>query len=561
MPFLKPSFFLLGGVGAYLLIGILVHWNSRKGSRSFAQLFYHPFVLPVSESQVQKNVNFFRFVMGLLIVHRFLDVFGVAVVAQPDSVRLAMASAAFLGGLIAVGLMTPIAIVLFGFLFMVLPPFFGTLGDQVAIIVLWLLFLLGAGRNYSVDALLMRWEPFRKPIRILYGFSVGFTPETFARVRFLGIFLFWSINFSAMAFHLFDDFWWKGDVLQIALATGFWNDHYALANSFKENYPALYDFLCVFGLYIQAFFETFMIPLMYCGWPGRMFVFFQGMGFFTMSLLFFNLGYLPLHEMVMWGILFGYGPAILPFRRTKEETQDRSHNLRFSSHPLDGLVVFAVIVCAVFNTLNLARIHGHPWNGSWPWTHPLWRPLHRTFAQEPVNVFNRGDLKTGAYRMVLYEVDESGTPLRVVPVMDLNGGRLDYVRNDYLYYGRLLRWLRSPEEAKFVDGDYQQFGDVSRQLTSCMIELDATLTGPKAGRIYRVEIGKREMVKGPRFLEWGEWTTLAEKEFRITPILSRKLKKEEPYTFSLGPGHWNSKNRATRTLEILKRHAFPNQTD
>ncbi|MCA9415864.1 MAG: hypothetical protein KC917_06325 [Candidatus Omnitrophica bacterium] len=528
----------------------------KKGERQigshFSNYLFGPFLLPVDEKQIIRNVNFFRFVMGLLVAHRFLVVFGVAVVSSPEGIRLLMASGAFLGVLISIGFMTPIAIVLFTSLFLISPPLFGTLGDQAAIIVFWLLILLGGGKHYSVDSLLSRWSPLKRPIESLYFFAVRLTPENFSRVRFFGIMVFWGVNFSAVAFHFFDEFWLQGDVLQVAMATGFWNDHYQFANAVKDGYPLLFHTLCRAGLYIQAIFETFLLLFMYLGWPGRMFVFLQGLGFFLMSLLFFNLGYLPLHELVMWGILFGYLPAIFPFlaRGAKKAGEERIAN--FGPHPINGLITLAFTIGFIFNLLNFARICGHPWNGYWPWNQPVWRAVHRTFAYEAVNVFNRDDLATGGYRMVLYEVDEEGVPIRLVPLMDLNGGRLDYLRNDYIYYGRVLRWLRAPESEKFVDGDYENLGDKTKQVLNTMITLDAAVTGPTPGRTYRMEIGRRSLQDGDYFLVWGDWETLVEKEYHLQPAVAKKISKDAPFTFVLGPGHWGAAERAARSLEILK---------
>ncbi len=555
LAFLTPSLLLLALLGVYLLVASLLRTSGQKSnSRSFADLLFAPFLLPVKESQIRKNVNFFRIVMGIFIIHRFMDVFGVAVVSSPEGVRLLMATGAFLGFLIAVGFMTPVAIVLFTAFFLIDPPLFGTLGDQAAIIVLWLFILLGAGKHYSVDSLLMRWKPVRAPIEHLYCFSVKLTPENFARVRFFGLMVFWAVNFSAVAFHFFDDFWLKGNVLQVAMATGFWNDHYQFTNALLDRFPMAYDFLCRSGLYIQAIFETFLLLFMYCGWPGRMFVFYQGLGFFLMSLLFINLGYLPLHELVMWGVLFGHTPAIFPFLIRGEKDREVRRSTRFGAHPIHGLIAASFIICLVFNTLNMARICGYRWNGKWPWTVQTWRNLHRSLALEAVNVFNRDDLDTGGYRMVMYEVDEEGTPLRLVPFMDLNGGRLEYLRNDYLYYSRVLRWLRAPEIEKFVDGDYEEYGDKTKQVINTMITLDAAVTGPRPGRMYRVEIGRRKLMDGPHFLVWGDWETLTERKYTLQPAVAKKIAQQSNLTFILGPGHWGSEERAKRSLEILKQH-------
>jgi hypothetical protein len=95
--------------------------------------------------------------------------------------------------------------------------------------------------------------------------------------------------------------------------------------------------------------------------------------------------------------------------------------------------------------------------------------------------------------------------------MDLNGARLDYLRNDYIYFRRVLTWLRSPESQKFEGGDYHRFSTKTQQVIDSIIKLDATLTGLEPGRIYRVEIGRRALKDGDRFVEWGPWESLVEK--------------------------------------------------
>jgi hypothetical protein len=401
----------------YLLCGFLARRvGGAKGGRPFSDFLYGPFILPLDESRVTRNLEIARILLGCFIVHRYLDCFGTAVIGNTEAIRLTMATGVFFGVSIAIGFLTPVVIVLYSSLFLIFPTYISTLGNQVALLTLWVMILLGAGKIWSVDSLMMKWKATRPSIEALYFFSVSPTPENFARVRFFALLIFWGINFSAIGFHFLDEFWLGGDVLQVAMTAGFWNDHFQLFNVLKDKFPLWFDGFCKLGLYIQAFFETFLLPLMFLGWPGRVFVFLQGLSFFTVSLFCINLGYLPVHELILWGILFGYLPAILPFlNRTKGKGRPIMEN-RFPSHPLDGLIVVAFIVCLTFNLVNLASINGSMFPRKWPWTHILWRTTYRSLGLEAVNVFNRDDLKTGSYRIVLFEVsggwrtDKAGSP-------------------------------------------------------------------------------------------------------------------------------------------------------
>ena len=74
----------------------------------------------------------------------------------------------------------------------------------------------------------------------------------------------------------------------------------------------------------------------------------------------------------------------------------------------------------------------------------VYRGFFRLFAQGPVDVMNRLDIeRVGQHFFVVCEVDESGVPVRVVPYLDDAGGRLDYLRNDLLYYRYALPWQRT----------------------------------------------------------------------------------------------------------------------
>lgn len=349
------------------------------------------------------------------------------------------------------------------------------------------------------------------------------------------ILLFWGINVSAIVFHAADRLWLKGQVLQLVLTTPYLSDHSPMFVAWRDAHPFSYDLFGKAALLVQCVWELFLLPLMFWKW-GRHFVKVQGLVFFVFSLVFLNLEYLPLFELLWWLLLFGH-----PSR-----SEPAAAEIKKPSSALRLVLVLSAVVC-LLQTSRLALE---------PLVAPEFRDRvlnavrfpFRFFGQWAVNVFNKKDLEMGAVYFVLYEVGSDGSPVRVVPYLDHWGGRLDYLRNDYLYFGYSLPWQRSEKYEKFEDSDFRRPTEDTLRLVQAVADFDACLMEPFGPRRYRAEFFSRTMDHMTDFYVWTEPQSVA----TIDAISGEGLKNRCAFAFDLPPGHYGAARRQARTLELLR---------
>jgi hypothetical protein len=178
-------------------------------------------------------------------------------------------------------------------------------------------------------------------------------------------------------------------------------------------------------------------------------------------------------------------------------------------------------------------------------------PLFGMFGQKPINVFNKADVSMSDAHLVLHEVDAAGRHLRVVPFMDLEGGRLDYLRNDLLYFNHSLRWQREDWANKFIGGDPSRPGDSTRWLAHKVARLDAVLTGPDRPRRYVAQVHVRKMNMDAAPPRWSDARPTASFSVVLTAEDLSSYKKASWPTFDLPPGQVLSDDRLRRTHDAL----------
>ncbi|MCB0340386.1 MAG: hypothetical protein KDD53_12320, partial [Bdellovibrionales bacterium] len=247
-----------------------------------------PFALRgVSVKAFERNINLVRILFGLGLVHRYVDMLGYSVVSgRPESMIDHSILSIVFSVMIALGFLTPVGLIGLNVIYFIPKFFVPYLGTQVAIVVCWGLLFFGAGRRYSIDAMLSDFIPvLRKPLRIVYTFAIEpgagryISEQATAWVRFVSIASYWGICYVAMAFHFRDALWLDGRVLQTAFTTSYLTDFYGIFRYMAEAYPTLFDIFFTTALLVQGIWETFLLPLMFFRW-GRVFVVIQGTGFF-----------------------------------------------------------------------------------------------------------------------------------------------------------------------------------------------------------------------------------------------------------------------------------------
>lgn len=491
-------------------------------------------------------------VFGLLLVHRQLDMAGFAVLApDPKAFALRCLVEAALAATLVLGLLTPLALA--GLLLSLsASPTADSLGVQVARIVCWGLLLAGAGRSSSLDARLLAW-PRTAGLRRLYVLAA---PEgRLAWVRLLVVALFWGLAVSGVSFHATDPFWLRGQVLQVALALPYMSEHYPALTALAERHPAAYDVACRVALYAQGLWQLFLLPLFYLpGSLARTFAIVQGVLFFLISTVALNLGYLGPFELCLWALVFaslprgGFGP------RAEAETPPGG--------PVQACVGVGLLAALGFVALGLLR----PLPGVStlePALRAAIAPFVEPLGLRRVNVFNQADLGLGATYLVLLETDEADRPLRTVPFLDRDGGRLDYLRNDYLYFSLSLAWQRTPRGARFVNGNLERPTERTLDLLRRLVDLDLCLTGLRTPRHYRAEVMSRALVGGELFPRWTEPRRAARVRLAAGPPRGQRVAARLAGAagllgcFDLPPGHAGSQARAARTLAWARRLESP----
>ncbi len=511
-------------------------------SRAFDYVL-RSFELPIDEALFRRTVETCRILIGVGMLHRYADIGGFLVMAPHAGVAerdvlVAMA----VSTAVAFGFLTPLALA--GLLYFTLyTPFGFTLAHQVVTLVAWSLLFSGAGQRASIDAWLLKLPNLAGLFRSLYVLAVPFSTRAFGVIRMIMLWLFWSISFGAMAFHFKDELWIRGNVLQLLLVTPYMSDVAESLASFRDAAPGLYGFLCQAGLFVQAVFELLLWPLCLFRW-GRIFVAAQWLGFIVIRVLTMNLGYLCYDELVLWLFLFTLHPWVVARHRVSMaaagETRAGSVPRSFSTVALAAFVALGIIVSIHFNATNFARINLP--DSALARVRPK-RTLYRLYGQWPVDVFNKADMSLGAAHLVLIELDDGGDILRVVPFLDDDGGRLSYLRNDFMYYGVSLPWQRFTRERQL---------DRAPALAKRVALLDADLTPGNAERHYAALMFTRRIEPFSNYQKWSESTFRGGFRFTIAAAEAKSRRAPTFPSYDLPPGHIGQRHRTSRTLSTVR---------
>ncbi|MEZ4871703.1 MAG: hypothetical protein R2827_05535 [Bdellovibrionales bacterium] len=261
------------------------------------------FEIDIDPNYLRRFVELSRIIFGLILTHRFINLYGMSVLWLPGDFKHSLIPIMILASIfLSIGFLTPIAITLLAINF-IFQFFAGTLGSQVALLMLYLYLFAGAGQTLSVDGWIKsRFSDCKRIYEKLYFFAIELTTKNFARLRCFALFVFWLICYNAVLFHFFDPLWIMGKNLHLHFGTPYLSDFYMEHNLMRFT-SATYSSLLRTGMYVQGVWELFLFPLMFFR-MGRVFIGLQGFAFFAISAIFMNLGYLPVYELVLWALLF-----------------------------------------------------------------------------------------------------------------------------------------------------------------------------------------------------------------------------------------------------------------
>lgn len=484
------------------------------------RVFITAFALPVDQPATAITINIVRILFGMLILHRSFSMAQFSIIDNdPAGFETATLIAAICSLCIMVGFLTPVALIGLFVLFMSRVLLF-YLGTQVAIMAIWGLLLLGAGRAYGLDALIIRRFP--RYGQWLYLLSPHLTPTRLAAIRFFLIILFYGATLSAMAFHLTDELWPRGTVLPFTVTTPAMSPYHAFFASIRASAPAAFDWFGIAALFVQSIWEILLLPLMFFRF-GRLFSALQGYAFFLLIGIGFQLGYLPLTQLLFWSLIFGYPQfwrlQLRPNENTKTQTIRDPQTMsavpfsrRFSRIFILVMIALSSLVLTDFVSAHLQSMRFWQTNpqieSSEDYDRPYAymvnpsRPLLYAFGQQPTIIFASADMKKLRAWYVLYETDVQGTPLRIVPVVDAQGARLSYFQNElFLFLGHLN---------KYIYDDPAVWSEKVLYALNIFIELDLCMDGRRADdtdsapRYYAAIMFTRALDTSGNSPIWGE---------------------------------------------------------
>lgn len=509
-----------------------------------------PFKFDFDKSELIRKIAFIRIVIGLVLLHRYVDILGFSMLAKDvELFNNASIAAILFSTMLVFGVLTPVAIV--GLLFFSsVQLFVVNLGNQLMTILLWGFLFYGAGNDLSIDCYLNRFELYKKVYKYLNFLSVEINKQNVAVVNFILLFLYWGITLTASINHLSDVFWFNGEVLKLLLTSPYMTDWYWIISSIREKVPQVVDSILFAGCYVQISWEMLLLPLVYFR-LGRLFVIVHGLFFFILALFVFSPGYLAFFELSLWWVVFDKC-LITNFLLNKlpyDLQQISSGGTARKALNVFCTISFLVVFTQFFTTPKvLEKIS----KSSIETTNSLRTKYGRiflVFAQESINVFNTLDLKMGLSHIVLYETDKDGNYKRLVPYLDIEGGRLSYMRNDLMFFGYSLQWQRLNFNQKFLSGNPEYPLGVTNQLALVVSSLDALLTDPEVSktRYYTARVFVRDIYETP--VSWTQIKSASKFRVKLNKENLKKLKERSSVLYDLPPGHLFSKRRE----EITKR--------
>lgn len=472
------------------------------------QFILRAFAIPVDRPATNIVIEFVRIGFGLLMLHRALVITPYSVAAGvPGGYEAATLAIALCGVCLIVGFLTPVAVfVLFLIAISGATTFY--LGVQVSVIVCWGLLLLGAGRTFSIDRLIGGRNP--RYHRTLYILSPYLTVRRLALIRFVLIVMYSGVTFSAAIFHLNDPLWARGGSMPFVLTTPYLSVYNNTFIDLWRNAPGLFTAGSIGVILIQTVWEALMLPLMSFR-LGRLFIALHGFAFFIGSGLLLFIGHLPLIELSLWLLIFGY-PAFW----LREKQADRSDagqvdpSGRTSQRFLIGFTVVAFLIVTEFAIAHLLAALSWRQNNAIAARDPerpflvsvLKDPItRRVFGQQPGVILSEADIAEAGYYIAFIETESDGTFRRIVPFLDDRGERLSFMRNDAFSHSQEIAIPIARQPPIWAVGGQAARGDINT-----IIDLDICLQGDTTTRprYYTVILFNRQVDRSGYVPEWRD---------------------------------------------------------
>jgi len=345
--------------------------------------------------------------------------------------------------LVAVGFATPLSclLVFATYIQMDLVVETHTLGSSMLVLLMFAFGLCGAGKTWSIDALLLQRSSgaVGRSIGRLYSIVGRRDAQEFAVVYFLLLLSYALTSFGAVLYHVDDAYWMSGQTVQALFTNAYLCRFYDVWRQVEQLAGQLFGLSSAAIILGQTVFQFGMIPLMFSKWGAR-FVCFWGWMFIVASLLFIQLSYLSALEVCLWFLIFHRSAPAESESPVELGEVPPAARQRFSFCVAAFTMVLAAFVLTFPLVTTVTRRLGLP--------HERIHQVTRLCGLDVPVVFNKTDLKMGDNWPMLYRIRDGNREL--VPLNGPDGERLWYHLSDRVYFGNSLRWRRSAIDQDLV---------------------------------------------------------------------------------------------------------------
>ena len=373
-----------------------------------------------------------------------------------------------------------------------------TLGTTVGILVIFALLFSGAGQRLSIDGYL--WRRFRQNglgslIRLPYRIF-GRPDRRQQRAGYLIAFgVYSAVSFGAAQWHFLDPIWVEGRTMEIGFQNSYLCQWWPFFRWLDNTRPEVLTLLSLSITIFQSAWEVFMFPFIFFRHL-KWFTVVFGAAFYFMSEFALMLSSLPRSEACLYLLVFA--PAAwfvrsgrwfsgrIPFLSRREGTAAEVEPLAPPRGAWFHRSVVSILIC-----LTVVLIATQPWFtglvGGDANAKKLERPLSYLGFLTP-RVYTETVLGMGERWPVIYRLDPETGKRSQVPLNDKYGGRLEYERNDLIFYGRTLVMR------KYAFGEPSEFFQTGKggEILRDVCRYDARRRGLKDGARYQIEIWEIE---------------------------------------------------------------------
>ncbi len=222
----------------------------------------------------------------------------------------------------------------------------------------------------------------------------------------------------------------------------------------------------------------------------------------------------------------------------------------FSRRLQNGLMVAMALFLPVHLVIALPPDIGFAW--AQPLATSEVSEWYLLFGQRRVDVLNANALFMDESFTILYETDQEGTPIRVVPLTDHTGRRLSFWQNDLFQYTYGMNWQRAPMNTKFDAGAVDSPTAGTHAFLRRVARLDASIQGVTGKRYYESLYFKRTLNRDLGFPAWSDLRPGSSDRVVMGELEVDYAAQQWAFSYNLPPGHGSERERLEATLAHLR---------